>query len=259
MARAKHPGGVKTFAHGTNRLVRLVEFSLPVIVGGLELRDLIHQQGITRLPDTLLHAFANPDISIVLWKVALVIYFFSWVFGAESDTDMQSEVYLAAPHEGRLTKQDIGVMVGIAVGFAVLCMVSDNYRWFALALTGFWTINVLAWRYMVGALKTPIHQSYVKYGRAKQYVAMEKLRAVERYITGRWQWWRFAAGAVLAVAMDVLSFFPLGRGYAEASIFFFVVFMESWIWIMRSRTRLSLRVLDGLTERYGEKLAQSGA
>jgi hypothetical protein len=88
---------------------------------------------------------------------------------------------------------------------------------------------------------------------------MEKLRAVERYVTGRWQWWRFGAGFILAAAMNVLSYFDLGRGYAEASIFFFVVFLESWIWIMRSRTRLSLRVLDQLTDRYGEKLAQSGA
>src|SRR6266849_8241903 len=116
MARTKRHDGVETFAHGTHRLVRLVEFLLPVIVGGLELRELILREGIARLPDTLRHAFANPDISTVLWKVALVLYFFSWVFGAESDTDMQSEVYLAAPHEGRLTKQDVGVMLGIAIG-----------------------------------------------------------------------------------------------------------------------------------------------
>lgn len=258
MVRTKHHVGVKTFAHGTHNLVRLIELLLPLIVGGLELRDLIHDEGITRLPDAIQRGFANPDIATILWKAALVLYFFSWVFGADADTDMQSEVYLSAPHEGRLTKQDIGVMVGIAAGFAVLCVVSDNYRWFALALAGFWTINVFAWRYMVGALKTPIRQSYVKYGRAKQYVAMEKLRAVERYITGRWQWWRFGAGFILAAAMNVLSYFDLGSGYVEASIFFFVVFLESWIWIMRSRTRLSLRVLDELADRYGEKLAQSG-
>jgi hypothetical protein len=46
--------------------------------------------------------------------------------------------------------------LGIAGGFLVLCLVSDNYRWFALALTVFWTINLFGWRYMVGVLKTPI-------------------------------------------------------------------------------------------------------
>ena len=258
MAGARHRG-VKTFAHGTRNLVRIVELSLPVIVGGLELRELIHEEGITRLPETLRNAFANPDISTVLWKVALTLYFFSWVFGADSDTEMQADVYLAAPHEGRLTKQDIGVMLGIAGGFLVLCLVSDNYRWFALALTAFWTINLIGWRYMAGVLKTPIHQSYVKYGRAKEYVEMEKLRAVERYLTGRWQWWRFVAGAILAVAMDALSFLDLRPGFAQGSIFFFVVFVESWMWIMRAKTKVSLRALDDLTERYGEKLAGSAA
>jgi uncharacterized membrane protein len=140
-----------------------------------------------------------------------------------------------------------------------LCLVSDNYRWFALALTAFWTINLFGWRYMVGVLKTPIHQSYVKYGRAKEYVEMEKLRAVERYLTGNWQWWRFAAGAILAVAMDALSFFDLGQGFAQGSIFFFVVFVESWMWIMRAKTKISLRALDDLSERYGEKLTGSEA
>jgi uncharacterized membrane protein len=225
----------------------------------LELRDLIKEKGITRLPDALRDAFTNPDVSTILWKAALVLYFFSWVFGAESDTEMQADVYLAAPHEGRLTKQDIGVMLGIAIGFAVLCVVSDNYRGFALALTGFWLFNVIAWRYMVRALKTPIHQSYVKYGQDKQYVEMEKLRVVERYVAGRWQWWRFAAGAILAAAMDALSFFDLGQGFAQGSIFFFVVFVESWMWIMRAKTKVALRALDDLSERYGEKLAGSAA
>ncbi|MGH7770162.1 MAG: hypothetical protein ACREQP_22145, partial [Candidatus Binatia bacterium] len=211
------------------------------------------------LPLKLQQAFASPDISTVLWKSALVIYFFSWVFGANSDTEMQSEVYLAAPHEGRMTKEDVGVMLGIVAGFVVLCIAGNNHRWFALALTGFWTINVLAWRYMVGALKTPIRQSYVKYGRAKQYVEMEKLRAVEHYATGRWQWWRFAAGALLAAAMNVFAFVEVGPGYAEASIFFFVIFVEAWIWIMRQKTKLALRVLDDLTDHYGDKLAQRGA
>jgi hypothetical protein len=54
MARAKHPGGVKTSAHGTNRPARLVEFSLPVIAGGLEPRDLIHQRGSMKEPDKLI-------------------------------------------------------------------------------------------------------------------------------------------------------------------------------------------------------------
>ncbi|HEY3302778.1 MAG TPA: hypothetical protein VGL70_04480 [Candidatus Binatia bacterium] len=58
--------------------------------------------------------------------------------------------------------------------------------------------------------------------------------------------------------MDVFAFFHPVYGYAEASIFFFVIFVESWIWIMRARTRLALRVLDELTDRYGEKIAQSG-
>jgi hypothetical protein len=259
MSRAKHDE-VKTFAHGTHTLVKIIEYSLPVIVGGLEIRELIHQEGIERLPEAVAHAIANPDLSTVLWKTALVIYFFSWVLGADSDTEMQADVYLAAPHGGRLAKKDAGVILGIAVGFAVLCIVSDSYRGFALALTVFWAGNVAAWRYMVRALKAAIRQSYVKYGKAGEYIDMERVRVVERYVDGRWQWWRFAVGGALVLGLDALVFFAdLPPAYAQGAIFFFVMFVEAWIWIMRARTKLALSVLNDLSERYGEKLAASRA
>jgi hypothetical protein len=66
-------------------------------------------------------------------------------------------------------------------------------------------------------------------------------------------------GAALALAMDALVFFiDLPEGYAHGSILFFVVVVEAWIWWMRSRTKVSLNVLEDLSERYGDKLAASG-
>lgn len=258
MARAKHEHEVKSFAHGTRTLVKIIEYSLPVIVGGLELGELIHDRGIERLPEALRHAITNPDFSTVLWKAALVIYFFSWVLGADSDTEMQADIYLNAPHGGRLTKQDIGAILGIAVGFGILCYVSDSYRGFAVVLTLFWGFNILAWRYMVGVLQGPIRQSYASYGRTARYIDIEKVRVVERYIDGTWQWWRFGVGAALALAMDALAFFvDVPEGYAHGTIFFFVIFVEGWIWLMRWRTKVSLKVLEDLNERYGDKLAVS--
>jgi hypothetical protein len=259
MARAKHEHEVKTFAHGTRFLIKLIEYSLPVILGGLELGELIREHGFLELPQVLQHAITNPALSTVLWRTALVIYFLSWMLGGESDTEMQADVYLTAPHGGRLTKLDIGAIVGLAVGFGILCYVSSkDYRWAAVALTGFWAFNVLVWRYMVGVLKGSIHQSYVNYGRSRRYIDMEKVRVAERYIDGNWQWWRFGVGAVLALAMDALVFFvDLPEGYAHGSILFFVVVVEAWIWWMRSRTKVSLNVLEDLSERYGEKLAVS--
>lgn len=256
MDLTKHDAGVKTFADGTRFLIKWIERILPVIVGGIELRQLIVEGGIENLPGALKHAITNTGFSTVLWKAALVIYFFSWIFGAESDTEMQADVYYAAPHGGRLTKVDIGAILSIAVGFIVLCYVADNYRLFALALTVFWVVNVGAWRYMVGVLKASIAQSYMNYGRSDRYIDMEKVRVAERYVDGNWQRWRFGVGAALALVMDALAFFvDLPEGYAHGSIFLFVVFVEAWIWLMRARAKVSLKVLDDLSERYGDKLA----
>jgi len=257
MARAKHEHEVKTFAHGTRILIKVIEYLLPVILGGLEVGELIREHGFLELPRVLEHAITNPALSTVLWRTALVIYFLSWMLGGESDTEMQADVYLTAPHGGRLTLQDAAAILGLALGFGILCYVSSkDYRWAAVALTGFWAFNVLVWRYMVGVLKGSIHQSYSSYGRSRRYIDMEKVRVVERYIDGKWQWWRFGVGATLALAMDALVFYiDLPEGYAHGAILFFVVVVEAWIWLMRSRTKVSPNVLEDLTERYGDKLA----
>jgi hypothetical protein len=113
---------------------------------------------------------------------------------------------------------------------------------------------------MVRALKAAIRQSYVKYGKAGEYIDMERVRVVELYVDGRWQWWRFAVGGALVLGLDALVFFAdLPPAYAQGAIFFFVMFVEAWIWIMRARTKLALSVLNDLSERYGEKLAASRA
>ena len=93
-----------------------------------------------------------------------------------------------------------GALASNALGFGILCYVSSkDYRWAAVALTGFWGFNILVWRYMVGVLKGSVHGSYASYGRSRRYIDMEKVRVVERYIDGQWQWWRFGLGAALVL------------------------------------------------------------
>ena|SRR5579864_1264683 len=254
MSPAGHGGGIKKFASSAHRLVRLAEFFLPVIIASLEVGELIREGGVRQLPLELGKVVTNADFATVLWRASLVLYFLSWVLGAESDIDAQEEVYLVAPREGTLSTQDIGVGLGIAVVFGVLCWVSNNYRAFAVALTGFWIVNVITWRYLVRLLATPIHESRALYERDARYIELERLRIAENYIAGNWQQWRFAIGALLAIVMNGLAWFDLSRGYAAASIFVFVLSVEAWMWLMRLRRKLALKALEEFGERYGEKL-----
>jgi hypothetical protein len=235
----------------------MVELLLPAIVGGLELGELVRENGFALLPQAIASAFTNTDVARVLWRAALVVYFLSWVIGADSDIEFQQEAYLVAPREetGGLTRTDIAMAVGIAIGFGVLCYVRNSYRGFALALTGFWIGNFLGWRYLTRMLEPPIRESIARCERGNRYIELEKVRIVEQYILGRWQWWRFGAGAVLAVGMNILAWKELSLGYAAFSIFAFVAIVESWIWLMRSRGKYGLRLLEDLSDRYGEKLA----
>ena len=158
---------------------------------------------------------------------------------------------VAAPHEGALALRDIGVAVGIAAGFVILCWVRNSYRRFAAALAGFCLLNIVSWRYLVRLLEAPIRDSYAQYRRDASYIELEKLKIVRDYITDRWQWWRFAAGSLMVV-LNVLAWLDVKPGYAAPSIFAFVIIVESWIWFMRLRGKFALRLLDDFGERNRE-------
>lgn len=259
MSSGRGEADVKKFAHSVHRIVRAAELLLPVIVGGLEIGELVRENGFALLPHALVSAFTNADVARVLWRAALVIYFLSWVIGADSDIEFQQEAYLVAPRgdTGGLTNRDIAIAVGIAIGFGVLCYVRDSYRGFAIALAGFWLANIASWRYLVRMLEPPIRESVAQCERENRYIELEKVRIVEHYILGEWQWWRFGIGTLLAIAMNLLAWRGVSIGYAAGSIFAFVVIVESWMWLMRWRGKYGIQLLEDLNQRYREKLASA--
>jgi hypothetical protein len=238
----------KKLSKAVHKLLRAIEIALLIIFGSVELWPFVGellQKGLVEV----VHGLKPADF---VWDGTLIIYFASWIFGAESDAEVQGEVYLTAPNKGQLTAQDLMIAGSIAGAFAVLLLLRHKPHLLAGAMTLFWLGNILAWRYLVNLLKTTINKSRATYRRNKEYIGLEKLNVVQRYISGQWQWWRFGLGAVLIIAVDVFAFMDVID--IEMGLVFFVGFVESWIWMERARTNVSLRILDDLHEKYGNKM-----
>jgi len=199
----------------------------------------------------------------VIWELAIVIYFASWIYGSKYDTTNQEIVYLMVPNRGKLPLHYAGILFTIGILFGVLAWM-NTFRQFAVALGVFWCFNILSWHFFArSVLARTFSESSERYKQLNDFFGLEQLLNIQRYIAGQWQWWRFGVGSVLVVAMLVFSFTnsaellarALGAqalaGYAPAmAILTFVLVVESWMWFMRIKTGVSQIILDELARQY---------
>lgn len=202
-------------------------------------------------------------------KVALALYYFSWVFGTNFDVKLQQDVYVRDRDHGRLGWRAASAIAGFGVVAAALLWVSDDEKRFAAVLTVFVVMNAVGWRVVMTRVTSIVHMTLLLVG--GDFFERERLRAVEEYISGNWQWHRFLAMGLIALIGDVICFFPAVRMTISSMIasvdfglkgavvsqllpaFVFVSFLvlaEGWIWAIRIKARLSLSLISDLKGRY---------
>jgi len=241
-------------ARAARFIIRAAFFLLPLLFAWLKLRTV----GVTEIEQLI----SNASAADFVWKSALIIYFFAWVWGTLFDVNIQEIVYLEAPDRGKMPFSAIGIAAAIIVVGAVLVWV-DSFPRFVGALVVFFVIDHAAWRYLVNFLKPIIQGSQEEYQRGEDFIGMEQLRLVDYQICGSWKWWRGAMGAILIVLMlaSALTYLPdqtlaIGRvqiswGFLQASsILFWVLAMELWYWVIRLKTKIAIDALEALRGRY---------
>jgi hypothetical protein len=148
----------------------------------------------------------------------------------------------------------------ISLVFAILC-IARSVGVFSIVLAVLLIANVLGWRYMLTLVVKPLNRSAKEYERPQDYAKLQELREVERYLSGVWQWWRFAGGAIIICAMIALAFEPvsmrvslifgLSNEYAfSVLVFGFVALMEGWIWAIRLQRNIALDVIKKIGDLY---------
>lgn len=206
-----------------------------------------------------------------LLQIIIIFYYFLWVWGVNHDTNLLELVYAKASAGGKLRPSDISVIILIFIVSMLLVWSIRDERRFAGVLTAFFVVNIFAWRYLLTYIRPAIAESSEIYESEEDFFALERLHAIVRYISGQWQWLRFAAmGAVLAF-LDAVTFFSRFREFvsdtlsqtypkiSSALVFpllpdllfiIFIIVEEGWIWNMRMRTDLVLTVTNDLERKY---------
>ncbi|OEU75377.1 MAG: hypothetical protein BA874_09100 [Desulfuromonadales bacterium C00003068] len=224
--------------------------------------------GWLKLHGVSLIALTSSPVANFLLMITMIIYFFSWVFGALWDAHDQALVYLTSPNKGRLPIMAIGLMIIITVVFGILCWI-NSYRDFAMVLGAFWLINLIAWLFLVSNISKKAFDLSSNILKANEdTIELVSLNIVRDYIEGKWQWWRFMLGGLLILCINVLANTTAPSLIKETtsalseefimvfSIFLFVTVVESWIWLARVKRRVSLNLLTTLRNKYDLNLKQ---
>ncbi len=247
------------FAQFTRSIIRTIAVVFGLLVTYLQIRDL--------RPDALL----TPSSADILWRAALVIYYWAWVGGVNFDINIQELAYVAFPGRGRWPLQPYAVLAIFVVMAAILLTSYGSITHFSLALTGFLLIDHASWIYVRRFLRRSIDDSRSYYTAERRFYELEVLSLVESQVFGRWKLCRLIAGAIIVIAADAFAF---NQAFQEAvasavqfmcpwlssrdaiSLSYSVVFllyvlvMELWLWLHRVRMYLRLHTLEYLNERY---------
>src|SRR5579871_1306384 len=92
----------------------------------------------------------NSTASTVMWRGALIAYFWCWRFGSIFDTDIQELAYAYLPRGWRWRSYGI-VFLLIAVAAALVWSYGD-IKWFAVTITLFFVVDHGGWRHLVSEL-----------------------------------------------------------------------------------------------------------
>lgn len=228
---------------------------------------------VFQFKDLPLSPFTDSGTPQLLIRIALILYFWSWVIATPFNLHLQSTVFTQDPHHGRVPVGYYFLLPMLLAVGALLAVTSRNERYLALAFSFLLIIDLPIWWQWVVWSRRVIEASKVTYlhQSAPHYSGVERLNLIENYISGRWQWGRYVAMVLMLIGINIFCFdskirldfastlasrLPgaspemLERLLPALSFFLYVVVAELWIWAVRIKTMISLRLIKRLASTY---------
>jgi hypothetical protein len=247
------------FTQFTRSIIKVVAVIFGLLVGYLQIRDI--------RPDAIL----TPSTADIVWRIALVAYYWSWVSGVNFDINLLEAAYVAFPNQRRWPAQ-LYVTLSVFVLMAAILLISFGHiAAFSTALTGFLIVDYASWLHIRKFVRSSVEASRLYYSNEKKFYQLSILNMVERNVFGWWKLRRLMVGAAILIVTDVFAFNSAFRE-ATASVvlmlcpwlsssdaiplfysmlfFLYVLVMELWVWMHRVHIYVRLETLDYLNALY---------
>jgi len=212
------------------------------------------------------------DKSLII-KVALGIYYFSWVYACRFDLKVQEDVYLKDPNKGTLPRSFFWLTPLFLVGGGALLWAADHDVYYlAIFMSVFFVIDSVTW-VALRNWAVPIAEATKKHfeRNPNRYFYAERIDVVRNLLCGNYQIYRHIVLFALLVGFDAIALFEQPRAEVAAivhrldsgipvgsiiylmpalSLLVYVVVCEGSMWFMRARAKLALHIIDRLYRKY---------
>lgn len=196
-------------------------------------------------------------------QAALVIYFWSYIFGSRSDLNAQESV----TREMLVGKKQILSLLGwcviLVVVFAALWRI-HTFAMFSIALITFMVVDLVLGKYFYRRVLRPQFQAS-----RKRFVERDNpagaldVDIVNEFMSGRWRDWRQGFALAWALLFLVIDATALPKILADwsgmfspdsllaLSVLVLVLIVEMWMWAFRVKRKGQQLLLARLKEKFG--------
>jgi hypothetical protein len=193
----------------------------------------------------------------IIGEFSIILYLMCWLFGTNLELDWLEEFVPEAPGNTFLNAITAGVL--LLIFFLPICYLVERESWtgaFILIIV-FWSANILSWRFGLVRLMKPQFERASANATTRPFLRA-RIAVVKKHVIGRWQWTRFIAGGLLAVASVIVArtrlpaliatkyHLPGSQVVLALLLLAFVVAMETWMWIGRVQVLGGMTVIDDL-------------
>lgn len=229
-----------------NRALGAVVVVLGAIFGIGKLKDV---PTLPMLEDTWARFFFN----LALW-----LYFFAWIAGARSDLGAQERVIQRLQgFSGRIRKAL--ALAGLLVAVFVALSYVHGFIAFCGALGVFLAMDCASWWLFYRRILKPLFDDSRTVASANPWL-IRQIDIVDRYMSGRWRYVRWAVTGALLAALGAASALGTTESFAirvgpltgetvnGLGILLYVLVLEAWIWYHRLQRDAQLDLVEGLAD-----------
>jgi hypothetical protein len=243
----------------TIKIARLARGSLQLAAGALALTfTWIKFRGLNFGP------LINDLSAQLLSRTTLAVYYLSWVSGVSADVDDQEVIYVEPPDRGRVIVLCVAATILIGIPFGFLCYLSS----YQVVLSAFIVFNFVCWWLMTRwVLPDTVNKTVAYYTQHNAYLQLLEVELfVGEYLKGPWQIWRYCAGGVIVVIIDLVKYsrlydrlsgiatFPTKDFALAVLLLIFVIVMEGWAWLCRMKFKAGRSLIERITSIYDFRL-----
>jgi hypothetical protein len=208
----------------------------------------------------------------IFTRLALIIYYNSWIIASNLEFKMAQSVYTADPNRGRIPISIYLILPVLLIVGALLFFIQSNEKYLSIAIVLFLIADVTLWVNVSRLARPMAERSAILYIQEGMYAGLERLRFYSKdYIRGPWQIYRYTTMACISIIILVVCHVDTARSYGARWLHFllpdvdvqklsalvpgililgYIGMAEGWVWTMRLKTKRNLELLEELRTRY---------